>query len=489
MDKNNLPQKLKDWRRRTADSEGIEPFRVFTNKVLENIAEAKPANREELLAIKGIRDKKFARYGKDILILINGDKEKPEFDKPFSVSKYLNLLNERLSRCRARIQGEISSLDIRERVIYFSLKDSEDESVINCLMWRSDYRLSGIEFEVGTEVILEGCPEVYKPTGRLSFKASSAELVGEGALKKAYDQLKKKLEAEGLFSELRKKQIPEFPQKIGLITAETGAVIHDFLTNLGRYGFQIKFMNSRVEGQGAIRDLIAAIDYFDGKDIDVLVIIRGGGSLESLQAFNNEALVRRIADFKISVICGIGHDKDIPLASLAADKAASTPTAVAVALNRPWEKVVNDISAVEKDMVYQYQKSLDAAAHRIESFSGELLRFFGGIFQIFEKIRRLIQNNLAVIDYKLRDARKMLSLLSKSLLDNLRRGIENNKKILYDTEKQLQVFNPARQLKLGYSIVSVSGNVVKTVKQVKVGGGLDIKVSDGNIKSVVNDIN
>ena len=175
--------------------------------------------------------------------------------------------------------------------------------------------------------------------------------MGEGALKKAYDKLKQKLEKEGLFSSEKKKPIPEFPQRIGLITSETGAVIHDFLNNLGKYGYQISFVNSRVEGQIAVQGLLLAITYFSGKEIDVLVIIRGGGSLESLQAFNNEALVRKIADFKIPVICGIGHDKDVSLASLAADKAVSTPTAVTALLNRAWEKAIHDVVALEKDLV------------------------------------------------------------------------------------------------------------------------------------------
>ena len=313
----NLLQKLKAWRTNAANLEGIESFRVFANKVLENIAELKPSNKEELMAVKGIRD------------------------KPFSVSEYLDFVNQKIGVLHSRIQGEISSVDIRERVIYFSLKDLEDGSVISCLMWKGYYERSGIEFEVGMEIILEGVPDIYKPSGRLSFKASLAELVGEGALKKAYDKLKKKLDSEGLFLEERKREIPDLVQKIGLITSETGAVIHDFTSNLGKFGFKIKFRDSRVEGQAAVHDLISAIDYFSDKNIDVLVIIRGGGSLESLQAFNNEMLVRKIANFNKPVICGIGHEKDVPLASLAADKMVSTPTAVTQGLNKSWQEAIH----------------------------------------------------------------------------------------------------------------------------------------------------
>jgi len=492
----DLLQKLKDWRRRTANSEGIEPFRVFANKVLENIAEVKPANKEELMAIKGIRDKKFARYGKDILSLVNGisengsdTQEKAENDKPYTISAYLNFLNTEFKKYKARVQGEVSGVDNRDGYLFFSLKDKDDGSVLSCFMWRNNYEMCGISLEVGMEVIVDGFPEIHAPNGKFSFKASIIELVGEGALKKAYDQLKKKLDAEGLFSELRKKPIPDFPQKIGLITSESGAVIHDFLNNLGKYGYHISFVNSRVEGQIAARSLFSAIKYFDGKDLDVLVIIRGGGSLESLQAFNNEILVRKIAEFKVPVICGIGHDKDVPLASLVADKAVSTPTAVAVALNKSWEQAANSLSVIENNLLYQYQKALDAAVRRIESLSGNLVRFFNNIFQAFDKLRRAIKNNLSRIAFELKDARKTLLLLSHSLLGNLKREFENKSRILDDTENRLKIFDPVRQLALGYSIVSIAGKVVKSAKQVSIGKELDTRVSDGTIKSVINKIN
>lgn len=491
-------QKLKDWRRNEAQKEGVDFFRVLSNATLETIASLEPKTKEELMAVKGIKEGKFNKYGVSILALVNGNsgvdekniKEKDgEDEKPYAISDYLNFLNTEFRRYRARVRGEVSSLDIRDGYLFFSLKDKNNESVLSCFMWKNNYELAGVSLEVGMEIITDGFPEIYLPAGRFNFKVSAIELVGEGALKKAYDKLKQKLEKEGLFSFERKKLIPEFPRKIGLITSETGAVIHDFLNNLGKYGYCVSFVNSRVEGQIAARSLLSAIKHFDGKDIDVLVIIRGGGSLESLQPFNNEALVRKMADLKIPVICGIGHDKDVPLASLVADKAVSTPTAVAVTLNKSWEKIVNDILAVEKDMVYRYEKALDAALRRVELFSGSLTKLFGDIFQTFEKLRYAVRNNLSKIAYEIKAARKTLLSFSESLFDNLGKGFENNEKILDDIEKQLQVFDPARQLKLGYSIVSVSGKVIKTVKQVKIGERLEVKVSDGEITSVVNGVN
>lgn len=492
-------QKLKEWREITAKQEEIVCFRVLHNKVLEDIARLRPRTKESLLAIKGIREKKFEKYGQDILALVNARQKGPGSfvgavpekisEQPFSVSKYLNVLNEQLCQQKVRVQGEISSLDIRGTYLFFSLKDREDQSVLHCFMWHSSYRLCGVSFEVGMEIIVEGFPEVYKPNGRLSFKVSGAELVGEGALKKAYDQLKNKLEAEGLFLPERKKPLPEFPQKIGLITSETGVVIHDFLTNLGRYGYQIKFADSKVEGQSAVRDLLSAINYFCGKDIDVLVIIRGGGSFESLQAFNNEVLVRKIADFNIPIICGIGHERDVPLASSAADLMVSAPTAAAVALNQSWDKALSRLKIFEQNMIDKYQKVLDSKQYQLEILNLQLRKKADFIFEKFKTIRHQLYNKLEMVGYLLKDAEKTLARFKDLLLTNCQQKINWLIDYLDKAEKRLNIADPRRQLKLGYSIASLGNQIIRSVKQVKTGDQFDVLVFDGKIKSQVNQIN
>lgn len=494
---NNLLQKLKAWRQRTANTEGIELFRVFANKILENIAEVKPENKEELMAVKGIRDKKYAKYGEEILALINGDSEaeldakspNTQIEKPLSVSAYLNFLNQQLHKYRARIQGEISSVKIKDNVVYFSLKDSEDESVINCLIWKRDYELSGIDIEVGMEVIIKGFPDVYKPSSSLAFKTSLVELVGEGALKKAYDQLKKKLDAEGLFLEGRKKEIPDFPQKIGLITSETGAVIHDFQINLGRYGFNIKFVDSRVEGQLAIRDLISAIDYFSDKDIDVLVIIRGGGSLESLQAFNNEVLVRKIANFNKPVICGIGHEKDVPLASLAADKMVSTPTAVTQVLNASWQKAVHELELNKEKIFSIFNSALFSGKEAVNNCFKTIETNFESIFEKFNQAEESLKQSLISLGFRITELGKKLAEYPNIFLTNINRGISQAKQKISSLENLLLAHNPERQLKLGYSIVSSSGFIIKNISQIKINQSVEVAVANGSFESEVKKIN
>ena len=493
----DLLQKLKNWRRRRANSEGIEPFRVFANKVLENIAEFKPTNKEELMAVKGIRDKKYAKYGEEILSLINSDNDaessanssNAQIEKPLSVSAYLNFLNQQLRKFRARIQGEISSVKIKDNVVYFSLKDSEDESVINCLIWKRDYELSGIDLEFGMEIIAEGFPDVYKPSGSLAFKTSLVELVGEGALKRAYDQLKKKLDAEGLFLEERKKEIPDFPQKIGLITSETGAVIHDFQINLGRYGFNIKFVDSRVEGQSAVRDLISAIDYFFDKDIEVLVIIRGGGSLESLQAFNNEVLVRKIANFNKPVICGIGHEKDVPLASLVADKMVSTPTAAAHILNVPWQKAVHELDLNTEKIFNVFSSALFSGRETVNNCFKTIETNFESIFKKFNQAEESLKQSFISLGSRIAELGRIFAEYPNIFLTNMNRGISQAKQKISSLENLLLAHNPERQLKLGYSIVSSGGSIIKNISQVKISQSVEVAVSDGSFESEVKKIN
>ncbi|MDD3101933.1 MAG: exodeoxyribonuclease VII large subunit [Patescibacteria group bacterium] len=515
---NNLLQKLKDWRKAKAEAEGVPVFRVFSNAVIEAIAQFKPKDKEALFLIKGIRDRKYNKYGEAILALVNGGQEGPEFfadnfikdeeSKPFSVSDYLNFLNNQLSKDTARIQGEISSLDIRDKVVYFSLKDSKDESVINCLIWKNVYELNGVEFEVGMEIILSGCPDIYKPSGRLSFKASSVELVGEGALKIAYEKLKAKLQKEGLFDEARKKPIPLYPNKIGLITSKSGAVIADFSTNIGRFGYKISLIDSRVEGQLATEELLNSIKTFRNKDIDVLVIIRGGGSMESFLPFNNEVLIKEIASFPVPVLVGIGHEKDVSLLALASDMMFSTPTAVANYLNESWEKAESVIILSEQKVFRKFQNTIQENKDYIRDSLDIMKNTFQKIFNDFSKAQeslkigfKSIKDQMVDIDRRINGVlipvfRKInfsisgiRNNISDSIIKEIFEGfIDAKNKIkesLISYQKQLINNNPKRQLKLGYSIVTKNGRILKTTSQIQKGDIVSVGLSEGVFDSEV----
>jgi len=498
----SLISELRQWRDTQARREGVELFRVLSNRTIEELAQKRPQTEETLVTIKGIKEKKLQKYGKAILALTCQREEEvlkevgdqavldsvkgEQQEKTFSVGDYLDAVNITLGTLSARIQGEISSFDLRGNYLFFTLKDKEDESSLSCFMWRRDYDMCGVELEEGLEVIAEGFPEVYKPSGRLTFRTRTLELVGEGALKKAYDELKKKLEKEGVFASERKKQIPEYPSKIGLITSKEGAVIHDFLNNLGQHNFSIQCINSRVEGQLAVQELYTAIRSFRKKDLDVLVIVRGGGSLESLQAFNNEVLVREIIKLPFPVICGIGHHQDAPLMTLAADAATSTPTAVTKLLNHSWEHALSKVHLAKQSIFNSYEHVLRNREdvlrrdiYRVEEAFVRILERCKGIFRsVAEKTERL--------QYAIQQKKQQIQAAQEKIFSQFQHSTQDRKSFLNVAEKTLSYNDPHRQLKLGYSLVTSKGNLVRSVGQVKKGEDLEVTLSDGKLSSTIN---
>ena len=380
-----------------------------------------------------------------------------------SVSQYLDRLNQTLKAERAKIIGEVSSIQLYEgrSYLYFSIRDSKDQSTLKCFMWKRDFNISGIELKDGIEVIVTATPNVYKPNGGLTLQVDIIELVGEGALKIAYDKLKQKLETGGLFSQDRKRPIPIYPHRIGVITSHSGAVINDFLSNIGKFGFEILFVDSKVEGQDAIKDLILAMQTLKNKKLDVLVIMRGGGSLESFQAFNNEILVRAIARFPAPVLTGIGHDKDVPLASLVSDENVSTPTAVANLLNSSWSMALSDVRLSEERIFSNFNKLIDVWKTAERTLSDGVLRVASSIDRISD----------------------VISIEAKELINGFSLLLINTENFIKQSTKTIELSSPERQLSYGYSIVRYNGKVLKSVKDTKKGDKLDISVSDGIIHS------
>lgn len=359
-----------------------------------------------------------------------------------TVSEYINYLNNEFKRFRGRVLGEVSQVKLATSGhVYFTLKDKSGESSLECVVWSSKYRLSGVNLQVGMEVILTGAPNVYPARGSLSFVADTIELVGEGALKKAYDDLKRRLTMEGIFAPEKKRALPEFPKTIGVITSEKGAVIHDFMNNLGHFGFEIVFIDSKVEGIAATEDILQAVRTLRNKPIDVLVMIRGGGSLESLQAYNNETLVREIASFPVPVIAGIGHDQDVPLMALAADAMCSTPTATAVLLTKPW---------LEAKM----------------------------------KVRRLV-SSLMRVKAEIEKMKSRFDLTISQLIERVRRGMMEAGRIVQLAEATVKANNPRRQLSLGYAIARIGGNIIRSVADIRPDDEITIELSDGEAKAKI----
>jgi exodeoxyribonuclease VII large subunit len=456
---------------------------------------------------------------------------KPKDEKIFSVSEYLKVLNVGLKNYRAKIIGEVNEANFGPTGhVYFSLKDKKDGSIIKCVIWNKKYELYGVEIKEGVEIISSGCPSIHSQYG-FKFIAETIQYAGEGELKKEYERLKKKLTQEGIFAKERKRPIPKYAQKIGLITSRKGAAITDFSSNLGKFGFKVKMVDSRVEGQAAVTELLSSIKALKKCDIEALVITRGGGSLESLMAFNNEALVREVADFPVPVIAAIGHEKDVPLMSLAADLMVSTPTAAANALSKPWEQALVEFRKYERDIVNLYNSCLLEARQTINTFYYNLKEGFGSILLKYREAENSLKGLLALISKQLvfekRNMANMITSIFKrfvSQIKDLRQNVEDidfyyifhnclvakkknvinyseyllrrfssdireSDKHILNIENILRSNNPERQLNLGYSIIRREGILVKSVKGLKVEDQIDIQVSDGTIKSKVKNIN
>lgn len=507
-----LLRKLTVWRNEKAKAEGVDLFRILPNKTLEEIARSMPEDKTEMTAIKGIKEAKFAKYGREILKIViensgkensgkeDGAEEAPLFwknienrnkdeRKIFSVGEFLDVLNNKLVGLRARVRGEISSLEERERVIYFSVRDKSGEGLISCFIFRSQYEILGVRLEEGAEIIVEGYPEVYKPYGRLSFRADVIEMEGEGALKKEYELLKKKLEEEGFFLESSKKRFVRLPQKIGLITSREGAAIGDFVSNVGQFGLHIQFINSSVEGKRAVFELMKAIRSFERMDIDALVVIRGGGSLESLQAFNNEALVRESRKIKVPIVCGVGHDRDISLFSLAADYSVSTPTAAARLIGGLWDKETGRIDFFEKSIFESYDLRVRNMERVIRNVSLRIESCFEGVLRGTES--RCENFSGKVIEIIETDFMKKRSVLERCW--NRTNGcfcdaITKTDRRIERVEDSLTLNDPQRQLRLGYGIISKNGVCVKSVDKLHMEEMVRIKIRDGEIDAQIKRI-
>ncbi|MFA5386891.1 MAG: exodeoxyribonuclease VII large subunit [Candidatus Paceibacterota bacterium] len=408
----------------------------------------------------------------------------------FSVSEYIEFLNLKIKPFEVKIVGEVGQVQFGPTGhVYFSLKDEKNGSTLNCIIWKSSYRSYGINLKEGMKITAVGHAEIYAQSGRLSFIAKVISLAGEGALKKEYDRIKALLEKEGIFAEERKRRLPVYPHKIGVITSRQGAVIADFLNNLGKFGFSVKMIDSRVEGQEAVKDLLASIKSFKKQKIEVLIIMRGGGSMESMMAFNNELLVREIASFPCPVIAGIGHHKDMPLAAMAADVAVSTPTAAANLLGESWQKAELFLERAARQIVLAYERKLAHINSLLQRSLAELDGFKRDMIERYEEFKSGLRFYLQKIDGKINSIKSDIKNLSLKVFFSFDSALRNVSRQTDYAEKTISLNNPERQLKLGYSIAFLKGEVLRSVSQIQKGQELNIRLADGFVESEVKKIN
>lgn len=491
---------LKKWRDEVALKLNLKPsYKVLNNKVLKEIALKKPNCEEDLFKIKGLGLKKIEKYGFYLLKIIQEfEKNKVNLfslkdekqEKIFTVSEYLDLINLNLKNFQFKVKGEISSIKDRGKLIYFNLKDKKDESILKCKIFKTDYLIynSSFSFKEGLEVIVGGRPDIYKKSGDFNFLVYYISLIGQGDLKKAYEELKLKLKKEGLFDLDKKKKIKELPEKIGLITSEKGEAIHDFLNNLKKFGFKIYFYDSRVQGVEAVKDILNALNYFKDKDIDVLVIIRGGGQIEGFDVFNNEILIRSIFNFPKPVLMGIGHERDVPLATLVADKSVSTPTAVAYFLNDLWQKIIDELFVKKLLILRYFEEGLIQNNRKINSYIDFISERMSLFFNKFDKIKQKILNYFSFYYAQIDFLENSLFSLNKFFLDFFKRQLEQFRLKILNLEKLIFSFDPKKPLSLGYSLVKLEGKILKSVKLLKKGQKVEVELKDGNFISRIEEI-
>ena len=363
------------------------------------------------------------------------------------------------------IKGEISNFKNHYTGhMYFTLKD--ENSLIKCIMFKTyAARLKFIPKD-GMKVIVFGTVSVFERDGVYQIYCKAMKEDGIGDLYTAYNQLKEKLEKEGLFDQKHKKKIPFMPRRIGVLTSKTGAVIRDIINVSTRRNpnVYIRLLPVPVQGEGAGEKIAKAIKLMNEKNLaDVLIVARGGGSLEDLWPFNEEVVARAIYDSEIPVISAVGHETDFTIADFVADLRAPTPSAAA-------ELAVPEISKVE-EMIRNYQSRYRLALKK----KAELIRL---------RYEKCMQSAV----YKdptqmLNDRYIMLDRLVKSIVDNINKKSMLAKKDFTNAITKLDALSPLKTLARGYSIVTMNGKAVKSVKELKTGNIVSVRLLDGEKKA------
>lgn len=387
----------------------------------------------------------------------------PPTDQIIPVKTFLGILNETLSFAfpAVTVEGEVSSFKVNQgKWVFFDLKD--DDATLPCFM--PVYQLK-VPLEDGMKVRVSGVPKITR-WGKFSFTAKTVTLAGEGELKRAFELLKAKLGAEGLFEEARKRPLPRIPTAIGLIASGASAAYADFIKILGgRWGgLTIQLADVQVQGAAAPDQIVNAITYFNqlANPPDVLVVIRGGGSLEDLQAFNSEAVARAVAASRTPTIVGVGHEVDVSLADFAADVRAATPTDAARIVVPDRTEVMQTLNHRQSSLHRALRASINHYQHTVRHHVTVLERFV-----------RLPQTRIRELEARLQTAQRQTFSAQAQKLHGLTRLMAS--------------YDPTATLKRGYAIVRHGAGVVTHSAQVAAGDSLVVQLAAGKLTTTVND--
>lgn len=425
--------------------------------------------------------------------------------RKFDVDPYLG---------RIYLTGELSNFRLRPNAHqYFSLKD--DHAKISAIMFKSAFEKVKFTPEEGMKVLVTGRISLYEASGSYQIYVDSMQPDGIGALYQAYEQLKKKLTDEGLF-DLPKKRLPMFPKRIAVVTSPSGAVIRDIITTVSRRfpGVEILLFPTKVQGEGASQEVAANIAKANERDdLDLLIIGRGGGSIEDLWAFNEEIVVQAIFESRLPVISSVGHETDTTLADYVADRRAATPTAAAELATPVTKADIISWIAERDNRIYQAAlRRIKQSQERLDKLANSVIfrqpeRLYDGYVQ---KLDRLVMSLINTMQNQFSQAKQRQELLHQRLLaldfdsqikhykDNLqslRRLLLSNMTSQYDSklarfekaQDALLSLDTSRIIARGYAMVQKDDKVISSVTDVNLGDKLTVQLKDGQLEVEVKD--
>ncbi|RKY92009.1 exodeoxyribonuclease VII large subunit [candidate division KSB1 bacterium] len=370
------------------------------------------------------------------------------------------------------VKGEISNFKLHSSGhMYFSLKD--ENAQLPCVMWRGRNNLLFFMPKDGMKVVAQGNVTVYEKRGYYQFEVLELQPAGIGELQLAFEQLKQRLKAEGLFEAEHKKPIPAYPERIGIVTSATGAAIRDLVTVVGRRfpSVQLILNPVRVQGDGAAEDIARAIDEFNEYgQVDVLIVGRGGGSLEDLWPFNEEVVARAIFRSKIPIISAVGHEVDFSISDFVADLRAPTPSAAAELVVRNRDELLSTLQAMVQKM-YRLLK--------------EKIRYYRDKVNYLESSYALRRPADVIKEYNQR-----LDELTRTMETALTHQIERERARIAALTKHLENLNPLSIMKRGYSICyrEQDGHIIIDAVQLQKEDKIRVQFAKGQIRGTVDEV-
>lgn len=388
-----------------------------------------------------------------------------------SVNQYIkNMFSNEYALSVVFVKGEISNCKYHSSGhIYFSLKD--EASQLTCVMFRGDRRGLDFRMENGQEVIVGGSINVYERDGRYQLYAKKIVSVGDGLLSERFEKLKKKLEQAGYFDDDRKLPIPLYVRSVGIVTAKTGAAVQDMIQIAARRNpyVQLILYPAKVQGEGAAETIVSGIDYLDEFGVDVIIIGRGGGSMEDLWAFNEEIVAEAVYRCRTPVISAVGHETDYTIADYVADLRAPTPSAAA-------ELAVYDVGQVLREL-YSYKERMARCILSQVEDQRDRMDAAEGRLRYLNPQNQLLQKRQQITDLEERMQRIMIQLL------------KDKKHLFALLSGRLDAQSPLKRLSEGYAYAAdEQGQLLDSVKKVKPEDRIKLTLLDGTIRACVEDV-